>query len=340
MVQVKKSLKSPVLLICYKRHRHLKTILNEIIKHGPPALFIACDGPKTDTEAEAVALTRDTIKKYGGNIPLHYLYHPKNLGCGAAVKYAIDWFFTHIDEGIILEDDTLPNPKFFTFLDKNLKGYRNDSEIGSVNGFCPWPNFMAPKSPALRSDYFSMWGWGTWARVWNKFSIEITENICMQYSVAISNRCLSNNEKQFWNIILQKIKNKEIDTWDYHFMFFCWANGYSHIRPSTNHIENLGFGSDATHTGVKPWFIQAQKTPLKNNSPHWFLEATYFYFRHLTFLDSFSVDLISQEIQALKAESLILKKQIDKYKKRTSFKALLRSLSLKFHKKADPKVLN
>ena len=334
MVQVKKSLKSPVLLICYKRQRHLKRILNEIIKHGPPALFIACDGPKTDAEAESVALTRDTIKKYDVKIPLYYLYHPLNLGCGVAVKNAIDWFFTHNDEGIILEDDTLPNEKFFTFLDRNLKLYRNDSEIASVNGFCPWPDFMAPKIPALRSDYFSMWGWGTWAKVWNNFTREITENIFKQYSAAINNRCSSDNEKTYWHNILQKIKNKEIDTWDYHFMFFCWANGQSHIRPSKNYIENLGFGPDATHTGVKPWFIEAQKTPLRSSSTHWFLEATYFYFRHLAFLDSFSPELVSHEFQKLKAESLILKKQIDKYKKRTSFKALLRCLSLKFHKKS------
>jgi len=334
MVQVKKkSLKSPVLLICYKRHRYLKRILNEIIKYGPPSLFIACDGPKTDAEAESVALTRDTIKKYGGKIPHYYLYHPKNLGCGVAVKYAIDWFFTHNDEGIILEDDTLPNPKFFTFIDKNLKRYRNDSEIGTVNGFCPWPDFMAPKIPALRSDYFSMWGWGTWARVWNNFTRDITENICKRYSAAINNKCLSSNEKEYWQNILQKIKNEKIDTWDYHFMFFCWANGQSHIRPSTNYVENLGFGRDATHTGVEPWFIQAQKTPLRSNVSHWFLEATYFYFRHLAFLDNFSAELVCQEVRELKAESLVLKKQIDKYKK-TPFKALLRSLSQKFHKKS------
>jgi len=339
MVQVKKSLKSPVLLICYKRHRYLKSILNKIIKHGPPALFIACDGPKTDAETESVALTRDTIKKYGGKIPLYCLYHPKNLGCGAAVKHAIDWFFTHNDEGIILEDDTLPNEKFFIFLDKNLKLYRNDSEIASISGFCPWPDFMAPKIPALRSDYFSMWGWGTWARAWNNFTREITENTYEQYSTAINNRCLSDNEKKYWYSILKKINRKEIDTWDYHFMFFCWANGQCHIRPSTNYIENLGFGPDATHTEVKPGFVQAQKTPLRSNATHWFLESTYFYFRHLTFLDSFNYELVSHEIQALKAQSLILQNQINKYKKRP-FKELLRFLSKKFHKKADPKGLN
>jgi len=339
MVQVKKSLKSPVLLICYKRHRHLKGILNEIIKHGPPALFIACDGPKTDAEAESVALTRDTIKKYDVKIPLYYLYHPKNLGCGVAVKYAIDWFFTHNDEGIILEDDTLPNEKFFTFLDRNLKLYRNDSEIASINGFCPWPDFMAPKIPALRSDYFSMWGWGTWARVWNNFTIEITEKIFDQYWAAIQNKCMSGNEQKYWRSILLKLYRKEIDTWDYHFMFFCWANGQSHIRPSTNYIENLGFGPDATHTGDKPWFVEAQKTPLRSNAPHWFLEATYFYFRHLTFLDSFSYDLVSQEIEALKAESFILKEKINKYERRP-FNKLLRSLSEKLQKKAGSQVLN
>jgi hypothetical protein len=89
---------------------------------------------------------------------------------------------------------------------------------------------------------------------------------------------------------------------------------------------------------VEPWFIQAQKTPLRSNVSHWFIEATYFYFRHLAFLDNFSAELVCQEVRELKAESLVLKKQIDKYKK--PFKELLRSLSEKFTKKADPKVFN
>jgi hypothetical protein len=150
---------------------------------------------------------------------------------------------------------------------------------------------------------------------------------------------MSGNEERYWRSILVKIYRKEIDTWDYHFMFFCWANSQSHIRPSRNFIENLGFGPDATHTGVKPWFVQAQKTPLRSNAPHWFLEATYFYFRHLTFLDSFNYDLVSQEIQDLRAESLILTKQINKYKSRP-FNNLLRSLSEKLQKKAGSQVLN
>ena len=50
----------------------------------------------------------------------------KNLGCKVGVVKAINWFFKHVDEGIIMEDDNLAHPDFFVFCQKLLQKYRFD----------------------------------------------------------------------------------------------------------------------------------------------------------------------------------------------------------------------
>jgi hypothetical protein len=48
--------------------------------------------------------------------------------------------------------------------------------------------------------------------------------------------------------IYNGLKSGQIDTWDYQLMFVCWKHSQVHIAPTRNLVENLGYGSDATHT--------------------------------------------------------------------------------------------
>ena len=54
------------------------------------------------------------------------LFREENLGCGKAVSSALTWFFDHVEQGIILEDDCIPLRKEFIvevekFIKKNSK---------------------------------------------------------------------------------------------------------------------------------------------------------------------------------------------------------------------------
>jgi hypothetical protein len=299
---------TPILLICYNRPELTKNILSLPNLIRAKNLYIFCDGPKQDKETISKVLkTREVIHAQTKTEKIKF--QNENLGCGKAVKTALDWFFKENEMGIVLEDDVLPCSEFFSFMDETLKRFQNDSSVASVSGFCPWPDFFNPNYPFLKTKYFSMWGWGTWARVWKNYVLDVEDINKSEWSKAIRKACDSDNENEFWQNILQKLRNKDIDTWDYQFFFQAWANNQVHIRPSKNLVQNLGFGADATHTGVEPWFVRAQKTPLSQDQPHWFLDAVYFYFRHLTYLDNgnFSIELASKRYLNLVDENKKLK---------------------------------
>jgi hypothetical protein len=304
----------PILVIAYKRPALLQNLLQIILQNNFGQIYVFCDGAAGNKDQELVQQTKKIILTFRKSNNCKILFEENNLGCGKGVKKALDWFFSENESGIILEDDILPTSDFFKFMDNNLKKYSNNASIASVTGFCPWPNFVDLGTPSLRSKYFSMWGWGTWARVWKNYKLDVDDELEAQWSQAIRRVCNSDNENEFWQNVLKKVKSREIDTWDYQFFFQSWTHNQLHIRPAKNLVQNTGFGDEATHTGVEPWFVKAQKTPLIADEPHWFLEATYFYFRHLTYLDNgnFSLELASKKFQELAKENRKLKLELQK----------------------------
>ena len=62
------------------------------------------------------------------------LFREQNLGCGKAVSGGISWFFEHVDEGIIFEDDTVPDKSFFSFCELLLKRYKHENKIKIIGG--------------------------------------------------------------------------------------------------------------------------------------------------------------------------------------------------------------
>jgi hypothetical protein len=95
-----------------------------------------------------------------------------NQGCRLGVSRAISWFFEQVEEGIILEDDCVPHPDFFTYCATLLERYRNDTRVWSING----SQFLHPAESAAvfrrqGADYWASshadsWGWATWRRCW------------------------------------------------------------------------------------------------------------------------------------------------------------------------------
>src|ERR1041385_7044425 len=125
------SLQSPVLFIIFNRPEVTRQVFAAIRQAKPARLYIAADGPRRDIESDVVNCnaTRQIINEVDWDCELKTLLHNENLNCGVGPSTAINWFFQHETEGIILEDDCLPTQSFFWFCQELLERYRNDSRI-------------------------------------------------------------------------------------------------------------------------------------------------------------------------------------------------------------------
>ncbi|MFT3780475.1 MAG: hypothetical protein QM790_00570 [Nibricoccus sp.] len=161
---------------------------------------------------------------------------------------AIDWFFQREKEGIILEDDCLPSPEFFTFCDTLLERYRHDPRIRHIGG----TNVQFGKNRGDASYYFSrlvhVWGWASWRRAWKDYDKNLSRWTEDEIGAALDRIFHEPLVAEQWRQIVSKLKANQIDTWDYQWGITNFVLDGLSVIPNQNLITNIGFGPGATHT--------------------------------------------------------------------------------------------
>ncbi len=238
---------APVLLIIYKRPDLTRRALEAIAASRPSRLFVAADGPGRDQDSEACRLARETVDTFT-DCEVVRNFSDVNLGCGIRVHTAIDWAFTMTDELIVLEDDCLPIPSFFSFCNEMLARYRDDTRIMHISG----DNFVGSPASGPDSYYYSKyahaWGWATWKRAWRHFDWSISQWPALRNTGFINQWCSDPLEQRYWIDIFDRMHGGADDVWDYMWTFACWSQSGLTIIPAVNLVQNEGWGPEATHT--------------------------------------------------------------------------------------------
>jgi len=243
-------LDTPILFLIFNRPETTTLVFEQIRIAKPKHLFIAADGPSADKHNEE--LNCELVRKLvldGIDWPceVRTLFRIQNLGCGKAVSEAITWFFEHVEQGIILEDDCLPSQDFFRFCSDMLSRYKDKDEIMEVTG----TNILQGKLEQTNDSYYfssygSIWGWATWRRAWKHYDFDMLDFDVMKGEMLL--RLKSRLDIKNWMHSFFNVYQKEIDTWDYQWVYTLWKNKGICIVPTENLILNIGFGLDATHT--------------------------------------------------------------------------------------------
>ena len=258
-------LRAPVVFLVFNRPALTARVFGHIRAARPSQLLIVADGPRPDrSEDEAnVAAVRDLLER-GIDWPctVHRNYADKNLGCAQRVASGITWAFELVEEAIILEDDCLPDPSFFTYCDELLERYRNNERVMHIGG----TNLAAARMrPPAAGYWFSrhawVWGWATWRRAWRHYDLAM--NSWNDRLNELRASYASPWERRYWLPTLDRTRRelKKANTWDYSWHYTCRSRGGLAILPARNLIENIGFGVDHTHT---PLSLERLRLPAVN----------------------------------------------------------------------------
>lgn len=264
---------TPILLITFNRPYHVRNVLKEIRKQLPMQLYIFQDGAREGNtlDAERVQEVRDVIKELvDWPCKLYTLYQEKNLGCGLGPSAAITWFFEQVEMGIILEDDCIPHPHFFSYCEELLIKYQFNTEISIVGGCNHNLPVDGDASYTFMGGHHQTWGWASWRRTWKHFDYYLS-----QFDEKIFRNCIKYyyrdlRQQLYWDEIYKMVKKNRMEDscWDYQFYFSYWKNRQLAICPNVNLVTNAGCGEDATHTNSDDNVLLNVKTvgimPLKH----------------------------------------------------------------------------
>ena len=108
-------MKKPILFLIYNRPNYTNEVFEIIRLYKPTKLYIAADGPKNNNKIDynLCLETRKIINNIDWECEIKTLFRNENIGCKINISNAINWFFENENDGIILEDDIIPNLDFF-----------------------------------------------------------------------------------------------------------------------------------------------------------------------------------------------------------------------------------
>lgn len=241
---------SPVLFMIFNRPELTRASFERIRRARPPRLYVAADGPRPEQpdDERLCAQARAIATAVDWPCAVQSMFRKRNLGLRAACTSAISWFFQHEPEGVILEDDCLPQPDFFPFCDELLARYRERPEVMLIGG----SNYQYGKKHGPASYYFSIyphiWGWAAWRRTWQLYDLQMQGLERFAKSRMFE---LIGHQGAFKAMLRKFMLVKEgIDkNWDFQLVYSIWKQGGLSVIPNVNLVENIGRVEDAAH----PW---------------------------------------------------------------------------------------
>jgi hypothetical protein len=242
-------LKTPVVFLIFRRPDLTARVFETIRQAQPAKLLIVADGARNEEEAILCQQTRAVTEQIDWDCEVLRNYSDVNLGCRQRISSGITWTFEQVEEAIILEDDCLPHPSFFSYCENLLDYYRDDERIMVISG----DNFQDGNQRTPYSYYFSKynhcWGWATWRRAWKHWHFNPETWIEFRDTGLIKFICDDSYEEKYWTQVFNTLfLEGKPNTWDYPWTFACWSQSGLTALPNVNLVSNIGFGAGGTHT--------------------------------------------------------------------------------------------
>lgn len=245
-------METPVLVIFFNRPRVLEQTLEQLKKIGVKQVFFACDGARSSKDTYLIMKCKKLINEtVCWKCDINYLYLDENIGCDRMVPKAIDWFFSNVDKGIILEDDCIIDHNFYDFAGTLLSIYEKNESVMNISA----PNFQDRKwgeADYYFSRYPSNWGWATWRRAWQKYDHHMKGlDSFLNRADGLSLILDQPDQIKYWKRFFKGLHSGKYTYWDAKWVYSIWKNSGFSITPNANLVCNIGYGFDATHTKSK-----------------------------------------------------------------------------------------
>lgn len=261
-----RTLSTPVAMIAFNRPDVLRRTFAAVRAAQPSRLFLICDGPRPDRpdDPRRCAEVRSILETVDWPCQVERLFSETNQGCEATVELGLDWVFSQVDRAIVLEDDCLPHPTFFPFVQELLDRYVDDERVWHIAG-----NSHMVAERLFRGDSYafstwaSVWGWATWAGRWQSHRESFPRDhvpggqygergdLPRRVTPAVprpGSLVTRGGQRHF----AEAARSLDVVThgWDKQWWLSIMTAGGLSVTPAVNLVQNVGFDADATHTGA------------------------------------------------------------------------------------------
>ena len=253
---------TPVAYVVFNRPRHTRQTFAAIRAYRPSQLFIIADGPRASHPAdiERCREVRNLVSEIDWPCEVQRNFSEENLGCRQRVSSGLDWVFSIVDRAIVLEDDCLASPEFFSFCDTLLERYSVNDSVWVVSGNSYQPQYRRGDGSYFFSKNPDIWGWATWRRAWRHYRADLPFLSEWLKSQRWKQDFPTRYEQRFFRRIFSEALSGTVDSWAYLWVGCVIYGGGLSATPNANLVTNIGFDDEATHTTSRS--LKYDRTPL------------------------------------------------------------------------------
>lgn len=249
----------PVLVTMFNRPDHAARVIAAVARVRPKQIFLAVDGPRAGitTDPSAVDGCRGLVSAIDWDCEVKTRFREENMGCREGMIDAVSWFFEHVEEGVVLEDDCLPTEGFFVFASAVFDAHRADPRLMQLSGY---GHVVNPSGSVYFLPLTSSWGWGSTGKVWREF-VRQREGLAADFEAhpELHSRFDLDDAYPYSQMFRRNIRNK-VSSWAILFYWFVFRSEGLVAYPAQSLIRNFGFDGSGTHGDHQPG-IEADLLP-------------------------------------------------------------------------------
>lgn len=271
---------TPLLIICFNRPEHTRLTIEALRIQQPPLVYVFQDGPRLNNETDLgrCKQVREMIEKgFDWPCELHTSFSEVNRGCRDAIIYAITEVLNHHESVIVVEDDIITSPAFYSYMCKALEYYKDRKTVFSISGHSHSPSkFMIPEDypyDVFASPRLFNWGWGTWRDRWNQadWTFSYYDDFMKQ---PYEKKAFCRGGDDMLSMLINE-RNGKSSAWDIQFAFAHFRNHAVSIVPCVSYTMNIGQDGSGTHCGVSTHELYEESSLNRNEKPL-FLDNLYY----------------------------------------------------------------
>lgn len=245
-------MKPAIAIFAFNRPASLARLLRSLSacpEFPDASVTVFIDGPRSPAEAEAVAETV-RIAREAATADWRIVAAETNKGLRRSIHDGVSDVCARHGHAIVLEDDLVVAPAALTYFIEGLRRYEHEPRVWSICGY-------SYEHPALTQDHRAVflpfahpWGWATWKRAWDQFSLE--------QPVLPQRQLRSRSFRTFFDVagliravdLVDLSQQGLVDSWFIRWYQRIFAEGGLSVFPSRRYVANFGVGKGGTHASA------------------------------------------------------------------------------------------
>lgn len=234
--------KLPILIIGFIRVEGVQRLIDSLLGQQIQSIYLSLDGPRNVNEIQEQEKIIAIVSEFSNSnvLPFYLRRCSTNFGVAVGVISALDWYFSKIPFGVILEDDLVVGNGFIPFISKAKCEFETRKDIVMISG--NQFNSMVEPERLSATHYPQIWGWATNSEKWRVLRKGLLSQVRVTLRDFISPR------NSFWAVGARRALLGKVDTWDLPLAKFMKRNSMICLLPPVNLVTNVGADKFAAHT--------------------------------------------------------------------------------------------